>query len=156
MGYRGETMRGFTGFYHYGHPCFIREEYEEEHFGEDELTRLEDALGMTFSDADTAIYYVLTHAKYMLYRCESDEIDRELLCGRDPWIAYKDGYVHAVTGEYVIGLRPSRDSYPCWKKSKPAADYFNPHSLLQVSGKIGLLALAVGFIATLLSGGDKR
>ena len=148
-------MRGFTGFYHYGHPCFVREEYEAAHFGEDELTRLEDALGMTFSDVDTAMYYALTHAKYMLYRCESEDIDRELLSGRDPWIAFKGGYVHAVTGEYVIGFRPTRDSYPCWKAEEPAAASFDPHSLLQISGKIGLLALAVGFIAVLLSGGAK-
>ncbi len=145
--------KGFTGFYHYGHPCFIREEYETAHVGEDELQRLEDALGIIFSDANTAMYYCLMHARYQLYRLESDDIDNELLRGRDPWIPFKNGYVHIVTGEYVPdSIRPNYDSYPCWKLEEPASTYFNPTSTVQVSGVLSLAALAVSFLAALLGG----
>lgn len=146
-------MRGFTGFYHYGHPCFIRKEYESAHYGEDELQRLEDALGMFFSDVNTAMYYALMHARYQLYRLESDEIDNELLCGRDPWVPFRGGYVHVVTGEYVPdSLKPTRDSYPCWKIEEPASRYFNPNSAVQVSGKLGIIICIVDFFANLLGG----
>ena len=124
-------MRGFTGFYHYGHPCFIRDEYEQAHIGEDELQRLEDALDMTFSDVNTAIYYAYTHARYLLYRLESNEIDQELLRGRDKWIPYRNGYVHIVTGEYVNNsIKPTYDSYPCWKLDEPVSQDTNHPSLL--------------------------
>ena len=114
-------MRGFAGFYHYGHPCFIRDEYEEAHVGENELQRLEDALGISFSDVNTAMYYALMHARYLLYRCESDEIDSELVRGRDTWVPFKGGYVHIVTGEFVLdSIKPNYDSYPCWKIEEPA------------------------------------
>ena len=146
-------MRGFTGFYHYGHPCFIRKDYESAHSGEDELQRLEDALNMTFSDVNTAMYYALTHAKYLLYRCESDEIDNELLRGREPWISFNGGYVHVVTGEFVPdSIRPYYDSYPCWRLEEPASRYFNPNSAVQVSGKLGLIICIVDFLANLLGG----
>ena len=145
-------MRGFTGFFHYGHPCFIREEYEDAHQGEDELTRLEDALSMSFSDIDVATYYALTHARYLLYRLESEDIDQELLGTKPKWTPYKDGYVHSITGEYVYGIRPTRDSYPCWKKEEPAGAWFDSSSALQLSGKIGLLGLAIGLIAAVLGG----
>lgn len=147
--------KGFTGFYHDGHPCFIREEYEDAHVGEDELQRLEDALGITFSDVNTAMYYCLTHARYQLYRLESDEIDHELLRGRDPWISFRDGYVHIVTGEFVPdSVRPTYDSYPCWKREEPSSRYFHPISAVQVSGKLSLIADVVSFLASLL-GGEK-
>ena len=124
-------MRGFTGFYHYGHPCFIRDEYEQAHIGEDELQRLEDALDMTFSDVNTAIYYAYTHARYLLYRLESNEIDQELLRGRDKWIPYRNGYVHIVTGEYVNdSIKPTYDSYPCWKLDEPVSQDTSHPSLL--------------------------
>ena len=146
-------MRGFTGFYHYGHPCFIRKEYEFAHNGEDELQRLEDVLGMTFSDVNTAMYYALTHARYQLYRLESDEIDSELLRGRDPWVPFRGGYVHVVTGEYVPdSLKPTCDSYPCWKTEEPASRYFDPNSAVQVSGKLGIIICIVDFLANLLGG----
>ena len=146
-------MRGFTGFYHYGHPCFIREEYENEHIGEDELQRLEDALGITFSDVNTAMYYCLSHARYQLYRLESDDIDRELLRGRDPWVLFKDGYVHIVTGEYVPNsIKPSYDSYPCWKKDEPASSYFDPHNAVQISGMFSAIAAVLDFLATIMGG----
>lgn len=149
-------MRGFTGFYHYGHPCFIREEYESEHCGEDDLARLEDALGMSFSDFNAAAYYALTHARHLLYRCESDDIDNELLAGRDPWVMYRNGYVHIVTGEFVPGFRPNRDSYPCWKTSEPVGDYFDCHSAVQLSGVFGALAMVVGLFAAVLGGKEMR
>ena len=147
-------MRGFLGFYHYGHPCFIREQYEAMHIGEDELQRLEDILGMTFSDIDNATYYALTHARYLLYRCESDDIDNELLRGRDPWVAYMGGYVHIVTGEFVIGTKPNRDSYPCWRMKDPSnAPYYSSSSIINVSAGIILsswiLTLCVAFIKVL-------
>ena len=145
-------MRGFTGFTHYGHPCFIREEYEAAHEGETELERLEDVLGISFSDENAAMYYALAHARYQLYRCESDDIDNELLRGRDKWIPFRDGYVHIVTGEFVRGLKPIRDSYPCWKIDEPAGSYFDPCSGLQLTGKFGLLAMAFGFLANMMGG----
>ena len=143
-------MRGFLGFYHYGHPCFLREEYESAHEGEDELARIEDALGMTFSSFDCASYYALTHARYLLYRCEDDSIDQELLAGRDPWMPYRNGYVHIVTGEFVYGAKPTWDSYPCWKKEEPLGSYFGPNAV-QTSGAIGIGLLALGFLAALLN-----
>ena len=149
-------MRGFAGFYHYGHPCFIREEYEAAHIGEDELQRLEDALGMSFSDMNTAMYYALMHARYLLYRCESDEIDNELLKGKDCWMPFKCGYVHIVTGEYVpSSIKPDFDSYPCWKIEEPYGSYFNPNSVIQLSGGVSLFALACGLLALLIGGNNK-
>ena len=149
-------MRGFAGFYHYGHPCFIRKEYEAAHIGEDELQRLEDALSMIFSDVNTALYYALMHARYLLYRCESDEINSELLNRRDPWIAFKGGYVHIVTGEFVpTNIKPDYDSYPCWKLEEPAGRYFDPCSAIQVSGGVGLFAIACGLLALLIGGNNK-
>ena len=145
-------MKGFTGFYHYGHPCFIREDYEAAHAGETELQRLEDALGAFFSDMDVAANYALMNARYLLYRCESDDIDNELLRGRNKWIAFRDGYVHIVTGEFVRGALPSYDSYPCWKREEPQGSYFDPNGGLQLSGKIGLLAMSFGFLATVMGG----
>ena len=145
-------MRGFLSIKHYGHTCFIREDYEAAHAGEDELQRLEDALGMSFSDWNTAMYYALTHARHLLYRCQSDEIDAELLRGRDPWIAFQGGYVHVVTGEFVYGAKPMRDSYPCWRREEPAGTYFSSTSPVQVSGVLGLAACLFGFLATLLGG----
>lgn len=146
-------MKGFTGFYHYGHPCFIRQEYEASHQGEDELQRLEDALGLSFSDMNVAMYYCLSHAPYMLYRLESDELDASLCRGRDPWISYKDGYVHIVTGEYVPGpICPTYDSYPCWKKEEPAGQYLNPYNATRLSGYFGLAALFFGALANIMGG----
>ncbi len=145
-------MRGYLGFFHYGHPCFIREEYEKAHEGEDELTRLEDALGMSFSDFNTAVTYAYTHARYLLYRLESDEVDRELLKGREPWVPYGGGYVHIVTGEFVEGPRPSRDSYPCWKSEEPVGRYFNPVSATQLTGALGLAAMVCAAIANIMGG----
>ena len=145
--------KGFTGFYHYGHPCFIREEYELVHSGQSELERLEDALGISFSDINVAMYYCLSHARYQLYRLESDEIDNELLNGRDSWIQFKDGWVHIVTGEYVPNsIRPNYDSYPCWKKEKPASRYFSSCSSIQMSGWIGIGALIFSFLAVIMGG----
>ncbi len=146
-------MKGFAGYYHYGHPCFIREDYEAAHVGEDELQRLEDALGMSFSDVDTAIYYTYTHARYLLYRCESQEIDNELLQGRDPWMRYKGGYVHIVTGEFVNdSIKPDRDSYPSWRLEEPLGDYFDPNNAVQTSGKVALLAHIFSFLANMMGG----
>lgn len=142
-------MRGFLDFYHYGHACFIREEYEAAHRGEDELQRIEDALNMTFSDVNTALYYALSHARYLLYRCESDDIDNDLLRGRDPWVSFKGGYVHIVTGEYVLSsVKPTRDSYPCWKLEEPAGSYFGSNNLLTSF----LIAGAILFLNALLGG----
>ena len=149
-------MRGFAGFYHYGHPCFIRDEYEEAHVGENELQRLEDALGISFSDVNTAMYYALMHARYLLYRCESDEIDSELVRGRDAWVPFKGGYVHIVTGEFVLdSIKPNYDSYPCWKIEEPAGRYFDPCSAVQVTGGISLFVLACGLLALLIGGNNK-
>ncbi len=144
-------MRGFTSFSYNGHPCFIREEYEEAHNGENEFQRLEDALGITFSDFNTAMYYCMSHARHLLYRLESDEIDCELLRGRDPWVKFRDGYVHVVTGEYVLDVvPPTYDSYPCWKIEEPAGTYFDPHSALQISGIISLGVLVFSLLAKIL------
>lgn len=144
---------GFTGFNHYGHPCFIRKDYEAAHYGEDELQRLEDALGISFSDENEAMYYCLSNARYLLYRLESDEIDNELLKGRDPWIGFRNGYVHIVTGEFVPdSIKPSFDSYPCWKKEEPASRYFDPNSSFQISGYIGLVASLFGFLSAIMGG----
>ena len=145
-------MKGFTGFYHYNHPCFIREEYEQAHINEDELQRIEDAIGISFSGVNTAMYYLLTHHKYLLYRCESEEIDNELLNGRDPWISYKDGYVHIVTGEYVpSNIRPTYDSYPCWRIKEPLGSYYNPSKYTS-----SLLLTAVIYLLKFLFGGKKQ
>ena len=147
--------KGFLGFSHYGHPCFIREEYEEAHLGENELERLEDTLGLFFSDMDMALYHCLSHAKYLLYRLQSDDIDNELLKGKDPWISYKGGYVHIVTGEFVTNsIKPSFDSYPCWKKEEPLGSYFNPTSGVQLSGLLGVAASLFSFLAYMM--GEKR
>ena len=145
-------MRGFTGFYHYGHPCFVREEYEAAHAGENELQRIEDALGMSFSDMTVAAYYALAHARHLLYRCESDDIDRELLGDKEKWMPFRGGYVHTVTGEFVYGTKPAYDSYPCWKIDEPAGRWFEPNSAFQLSGKMGLLAMALGLIAAVVGG----
>ena len=121
--------------------------------GEDELQRLEDALGITFSDVNTAMYYCLSHARYQLYRLESDDIDRELLSGKDPWIRFKDGYVHIVTGEYVpSSIKPSYDSYPCWKKDEPASRYFDPYNATQLSGALGIFSMVFSFLANVMGG----
>ncbi|MCR5490689.1 MAG: hypothetical protein K6F32_00995, partial [Bacilli bacterium] len=141
-------MKGFLGFHHEGHPCFDRDLYESFHEGEDELQRIEDALGLSFSGFDEAMYFALTHARYLLYRVESDDIDRELLRGRDPWAPFRGGYVHVVTGEYVEGpLRPKRDSYPCWVKEEPASRYHDPGSALGLSGLLGVAAMTFGMLA---------
>lgn len=145
-------MRGSAGFTHYGHPCFVRDDYEAAHSGETELQRLEDALDIFFSDTDTAMQYAFAHARYLLYRCESDDVDSELLRGRDKWMSFRDGYVHIVTGEFVRGRKPSRDSYPCWRLDEPSGSYFDPNSSVQLSGKLGLLAMAFGFLATVMGG----
>lgn len=145
--------RGFLEFQHYGHQCFIRDQYDEAHQGEDELSRLEDALGMSFSDINMAMYYCLTHALYLLYRLESDQIDQELLKGRDPWMRFRNGWVHIVTGEFVpSSIRPSYDSYPCWKIDEPIANYFDPHSSVQLSGLVGIGAAIFTFLANVLGG----
>ncbi len=144
-------MRGFTGFYHNGHPCFIREEYEAAHAGEDELTRFEDAVGMVFSDVHAAMSYAYAHKPYLLYRLESDDLDLHLLRGRDPWTAFRGGYAHIVTGEFVKGRKPDYDSYPCWKEEEPASGYVSP-GLSTLSGALGLTASLFGFLATLLGG----
>lgn len=147
------NRRGFTGFYHYGHPCFIREDYENSHKGETELQRLEEALGISFSDMNTAMYYCLSHARYLLYRLESDEIDNELLKGRDSWMSYKEGWVHIVTGEYVpTSIKPNYDSYPCWKIEEPASRYFDPCSIVQLSGYIGLASILFSFLSNVMGG----
>lgn len=145
--------KGFTGFYHYGHTCFVRQDYEAVHLDDDELSRLEDALGMSFSGINIAMYYCLVHAKHLLYRLESDEIDNELLRGRDPWVPFRDGWVHIVTGEYVPdAIKPSRDSYPCWKVGEPAELYFDSYSAVQMSGWMGTCAILLGCLAELLGG----
>ena len=145
--------KGFTGFCHYGHHCFIRSEYEVAHSGETELQRLEDSLGISFSDVNTAMYYCLAHSKHQLYRLESDEIDNELLRGRDPWIWFKNGWVHIVTGEYVPdSIKPDYDSYPCWKIEGPASRYCDSHSAVQMSGWLGVGAVIFGFLAEIMGG----
>ena len=53
-------MRGFTGFTHYGRPCLKRERYGLAHIGGSELERIEDALGMAFSDFDFAMATSIT------------------------------------------------------------------------------------------------
>ena len=147
------TRNGFTGFSHYGHPCFIRRDYEDAHVGQSELERLEEVLGIHFSSMDVAMNYCLTHAPYLLYRLESDEIDRDLLKGRDPWIRFHNGYVHIVTGEYVEDtIRPTYDSYPCYKIEEPLGAYYDPHNGVALSGYICLGALLFSFLATLLGG----
>ena len=145
-------MKGFLNTYHNGHRCFIRDDYEYTHIGEDELQRIEDALGMTFSSVNDAMYYALMHARYLLYRCESDDIDFELLRGRDKWEPFNDGYVHVVTGEFVNGFKPDRDSYPCWRLSEPRGSYLDSGSAVKLSGAIGMIAAACEFLATLLGG----
>lgn len=148
-------MKGFTGFYYDGHPCFIREEYEEAHRGETEMQRLEDVLDLIFCDYDYAMYWVSVHHPYLLYRLDSDHSDAFLLRGRDNWAKFRDGYVHVVTGEFVKDVvPPRRDSYPCWKLEEPVKEYFDPHSATQISGKISAVITFIDLIADIL-GGEK-
>jgi len=150
-------MRGFTDFYYEGKRCFIREEYEQANEGLDELQRLEEVLGCSFTDVNTAMNYTIMHAPHLLYRLESDSLDSYLLSGKDPWVPFKGGFVHTVTAEFVpYGGKPDRDSYPCWKLSEPASRFFDPNSALQMSGKtlgiLGLLGEIFGLLADITGG----
>ena len=84
---------------------------------------------------------------------KAKEVDNELLRGRDPWVPFRGAYVHIVTGEFVPdSIKPDYDSYPCWKLEEPASRYFDPNSAIQVSGKLGAIALILDLIATILNG----
>ena len=83
---------------------------------------------------------------------KAKSIDNELLKGRDKWEPYRDGYVHVVTGEFVYGIRPNRDSYPCWRLSEPIGSFDSSSSLLKVSGLFGIIGAACEFLAALLGG----
>ncbi len=149
-------MKGYLGFTHYGHPCFDRIQYEDSHLGESELERLEDALGMSFASFEDAVYHAYAYAPYLLYRLESDELDAALLKGRDKWMRHRGGFVHVVTGEYVVGsVMPDCDSYPSWKKEEPASRWMEPYSALRLSGLFGIAAMAIGMAATIL-GGERK
>lgn len=145
-------MKGFLNFCYNGHPCFVRDEYESTHIGDDELQRLEDTLDLSFSDVNSALYYCLANARYLLYRLESNDIDNELLRGQDHWVADHNGYVHIVTGEFVYGLKPHRDSWPCWKKEEPLGSYSESSSMTKASGLIATITSVFDFLATVMGG----
>ncbi len=116
-------MRGFTGDFYKGVPVFERSEYEAAHMHESEMERLGDCLGVHFYDEIQAYEYARANNEKLLYRRSSFIVDARLRGNADwkmMWEPYRFGYVHVVTGEYVKGLKPEYDSYPCWCIKVPA------------------------------------
>lgn len=112
-------MKGFRGYYK-GLRVFIRSEYEEYHSHMTEVDRLGELIGI-YSDS---IYQAMIKAEAidekLLYTRHSYFLDNKLSSGRDfkkLWVPYQSGYIHEITGEYVVGDKPFRDSTPCWSKT---------------------------------------
>lgn len=113
-------MRDFTGDIYNSHKVFIRSEYESFYKDLSEVERLGDLLGLFFGESELSslldkaenidlslVYNVRKNYNERLRNYESKE---------QMWVSYKSGYIHKVTGEYVIGDKPKYDSYPCWCK----------------------------------------
>ena len=113
-------MNGFTGDVYNGHKVFIRKEYESYYCECSELERLGDCLGLYFgsnylSEALDKAEIIDLSLVYNV-RKEYNEKLRNYEEINQMWVPYKCGYVHKITGEYVIGDKPAYDSYPCWCK----------------------------------------
>lgn len=150
-------MRGFTGDYYNGLPVFIREEYEEAHYHEEEKERLGELLDATFSMLGIALDTAYHTNQALLYRRYNEQLDAQLRGYEDwelCWLPYKNGYVHKVTGEYVIGYKPNRDSMPCWcyavpKRYPSAGEVYFDRMVDNLSNlAVGILAIFGGLIST--------
>ena len=157
-------MKGFTGDYYDGIPVFIREDYEAAHVGEGQVERLGELLGVVFDgNIVTATEYAASHGKErLLYRSRSPFTDDNLRGGQTGghlWAPYKSGWVHKITGEYVEGSRPDRDSYPCWRVInpcfQPADDYGSGrHNSGFASGLWFIITELLGLASGLRGDGD--
>ena len=153
-------MKGFTGYTYNGHPVFIREDYEDTHRNHSELDRIYDLTGWRYEDIDQAILDMWGQDESLVYRNYDREVDDKLrsragyLDGSMLWDPFMRGYVHRITGEYVIGNKPNRDSYPCWavRETDPMSDSDRAYWNNRARG--GLLFLGIGLLASLFSGGS--
>ena len=114
-------IKGFTGEYYNNHPVFIRSEYEYYHSNMSIEDRIGELTNNWYSDYRIAINDLYNKdLLYLLYRKYTNDLDFRLRRGEcnyiNLWHKYKNGYCHEVTGEYVEGYRPTRDSLPCWAK----------------------------------------
>lgn len=110
-------MRGFTGDFYNGVPVFIRSEYEEAHQGMSEIERLNEYLGLNSDNPVTLFTYIEQNDISLLYGQKDLRTDMLLRDCEDwqlMWKPYESGWVHKITGEYVKGNFPNRDSYPFW------------------------------------------
>lgn len=137
-------MRGFTGDFYNGHRVFIRSEYEACHRGVSEVDRLGELLGATYDSLVTAMIKAEEKDLSLLYRRHSYLLDTKLIEGssyKSCWHPYKRGYVHSITGEYVVGELPLRDSYPCWCLRAPGG--YNHYNANRMAGDLSALALGI-------------
>ena len=109
-------MKGFTGLYYNGIPVWKREEFEYCYGNLSERERLGLFLGSVYSSVNEALDKAFNqNLNYLLYRHYNVYLDLSLRKGSDIyWVEFHNGYVHRITGEYVIDSKPTRDSHPCW------------------------------------------
>ena len=112
-------MRGFTGDYYNGLPVFIREDYERENRGRKEEDRLGDMIGASYSSLYGAMTAARQKDERLLYNTGDMDLDLRLQGGwniENLWHPYKSGFVHEITGEYIIRIaKPYRESFPAWR-----------------------------------------
>lgn len=112
-------MRGFTGEYYNGVPVFVRDEYERENACKSECERLGEMLGASYDSLYGAMNAAERTDERLLYNTGDAGRDLFLQNGRntlDMWQPYKEGYVHEITGEYVVSaIRPPFESFPAWR-----------------------------------------
>lgn len=142
-------MNGFTDYTFNGKPVFMRGNYEDANAGRSEQDRLGDLIGIYYDDINMAIAYAdRTGHGDLLYRRVDEQTD-VLLRGYEDWercwIPFISGYVHKVTGEYVEGEKPMRDSYPCWCLSVPNR-YCTTNELTKNAIGEGLSNMAYGIL----------
>ena len=111
-------MKGYTGDLYNGMPVFIRAEYEAAHAGETELDRLCDLTGKIRQNIHEARWDAEQLDERFLYNV-SDEFRNIRLRKGDSvtalWRPYRNGFVHSITGEYVLNAwKPDYDSRPAW------------------------------------------
>ena len=141
-------LTGFTDYTYKGKPVFIREEYESANYGRSEQDRISDLIGICYEDVHRAMVYMESNYPHLLYRRVDYQTDDNLRDHEDYelcWEPFRNGYVHRVTGEYVEGEKPMRDSYPCWCLSVPNI-YYSTNE--QVKNRIGeeLSSMAYGIL----------
>ena len=130
-------MRGFTGEYYNGVPIFIRNEYEKENAGRSETERLGDMLGASYDTLFGAMSKAEIVNEKLLYN--TGDVGRDLRLQRgsthlEMWRPYKNGYVHEITGEYIVSaVKPSFESFPAWRYmpigyGNSFSEYDNNHS----------------------------